>query len=60
MSSRSVAFFEALKGRLVDTELISINGKVSNVTGIIIESIGPDIQIGDLCEIRFRKRVRHP
>ncbi|MBO8154430.1 flagellar protein export ATPase FliI [Thermovirga sp.] len=60
MSSRSVAFFEALKGRLADTELISINGKVSNVTGIIIESIGPDIQIGDLCEIRFRKKGKAP
>ncbi|MDR1943325.1 MAG: flagellar protein export ATPase FliI [Synergistaceae bacterium] len=55
--SVSVAdLFETLAGRLVQTELIRINGRVVQVVGLVIESQGPDVQIGDLCEIRFRNR----
>ncbi|MDR0653025.1 MAG: flagellar protein export ATPase FliI [Synergistaceae bacterium] len=48
--------FVALEGRLSQTELIRINGRVVQVVGLVIESQGPDVQIGDLCEIRFRNR----
>jgi flagellum-specific ATP synthase len=48
--------FMALEGRLAQTELIRINGRVTQVVGLVIESQGPDVQIGDLCEIRFRNR----
>ena len=46
----------ALEGRLAQTELIRINGRVVQVVGLVIESQGPDVQIGDLCEVRFRNR----
>ncbi len=48
--------FVALEGRLAQTELIRINGRVVQVVGLVIESQGPDVQIGDLCEVRFRNR----
>jgi len=48
--------FVALEGRLTQTELIRINGRVVQVVGLVIESQGPDVQIGDLCEVRFRNR----
>jgi flagellum-specific ATP synthase len=48
--------FTALEGRLAQTELIRINGRVVQVVGLVIESQGPDVQIGDLCEVRFRSR----
>jgi flagellum-specific ATP synthase len=46
--------FEAMAERLPKTELVPVNGKVVEVIGIVIESRGPDIQIGDLCEVRTR------
>lgn len=46
----------ALEGRLAQTELVRINGRVVQVVGLVIESQGPDVQIGDLCEVRFRNR----
>jgi flagellum-specific ATP synthase len=48
--------FISLEGRLAQTELIRINGRVVQVVGLVIESQGPDVQIGDLCEVRFRNR----
>jgi flagellum-specific ATP synthase len=46
----------ALEGRLAQTELVRVNGRVVQVVGLVIESQGPDVQIGDLCEVRFRNR----
>ena len=48
--------FLTLEGRMAQTELIRINGRVVQVVGLVIESQGPDVQIGDLCEVRFRNR----
>ena len=56
-ASRAVdSMFTALEGRLSQMELIRINGRVVQVVGLVIESQGPDVQIGDLCEVRFRNR----
>lgn len=55
-SENSSNLFVALEGRLAKTELIRINGRVVQVVGLVIESQGPDVQIGDLCEVRFRNR----
>lgn len=55
-SSRASDLFIALEGRLSQAELIRINGRVVQVVGLVIESQGPDVQIGDLCEVRFRNR----
>ena len=54
--SRTDDLFIALEGHLAQTELIRINGRVVQVVGLVIESQGPDVQIGDLCEVRFRNR----
>ncbi|MCL2683813.1 MAG: flagellar protein export ATPase FliI [Synergistaceae bacterium] len=53
---RTGDLFLALEGRIAQTELIRINGRVVQVVGLVIESQGPDVQIGDLCEVRFRNR----
>ncbi|GHV30438.1 EscN/YscN/HrcN family type III secretion system ATPase [Synergistales bacterium] len=52
----SGGLFTALEGRLDQTELIRINGRVVQVVGLVIESRGPDVQMGDLCEVRFRNK----
>ncbi|MDR1885283.1 MAG: flagellar protein export ATPase FliI [Synergistaceae bacterium] len=54
--SRAGGLLTALEGRLANTELVRINGRVVQVVGLVIESQGPDVQIGDLCEVRFRNR----
>ena len=48
--------FLSLETRLSRTELVRLNGRVVQVVGLVIESQGPDVQVGDLCEIRFRNR----
>lgn len=53
---RASDLFTALEGRLSQTELVRVNGRVVQVVGLVIESQGPDVQIGDLCEVRFRNR----
>ena len=55
-ADRAGGLFLTLEGRLAQTELIRINGRVAQVVGLVIESQGPDVQIGDLCEVRFRNR----
>lgn len=59
-TSRLGRIFEALDGELSHMELVPVNGKVVEVIGIVIESRGPDVQIGDLCEVRFRNRNTAP
>ncbi|MFP4481827.1 MAG: flagellar protein export ATPase FliI [Thermovirgaceae bacterium] len=51
---------DAMDERLGEIELVPVNGKVVEVIGIVIESKGPDIQIGDLCEVRTRNRGEPP
>ena len=52
--------FDAMADGLDHLELVPVNGKVVEVIGIVIESKGPDVQIGDLCELRFRSRETAP
>ena len=37
-----------------DTESIKMSGKVTQVIGLVIESKGPNVSIGELCHIRSR------
>ncbi len=48
--------------RIVDeTELISIRGRVSQVIGMVVESLGPGIPVGSMCEIStFRGKSKIP
>lgn len=39
---------------LNNSEDIVLNGKVNRVVGLIIESIGPDVSLGQVCRIRSR------
>lgn len=45
---------EILENRLSNLQLVRINGKVVQVVGLVAESIGPDVRVGDLCKIQFR------
>lgn len=56
IADRTDAVLTTLEGRLAQLELVRVNGRVVQVVGLVIESQGPDVQIGDLCEVRFRNR----
>ncbi|MEA2064297.1 MAG: FliI/YscN family ATPase, partial [Gemmatimonadota bacterium] len=47
-------YFEALR----NCEDIVWNGKVNQVVGLIIESIGPAVSLGEICRIRSRDGMR--
>lgn len=59
-NSRLDRILDILEDGLHHMELVPVNGKVVEVIGIVIESRGPDVQIGDLCEVRFRNRSSAP
>lgn len=46
---------DSLDSRLSQRDLVRVNGRVSKVVGLVVESKGPDVRVGDLCDIRFRK-----
>lgn len=46
--------FSILEADLNHLHLVKINGRVVQVVGLVIESQGPDVRIGDLCKISFR------
>ena len=43
-----------LEQRLSGAQLTRINGKVVQVVGLVAESRGPEVRVGDLCSIRYR------
>ncbi|MBW7995068.1 MAG: flagellar protein export ATPase FliI [Candidatus Glassbacteria bacterium] len=53
-SELAAPYLEALQ----HCEDISLNGKVNRVVGLIIESIGPDVSMGQICRIRSRDGSR--
>ena len=46
--------FSVLESDLEKLQLIKINGRVVQVVGLVAESQGPDVRVGDLCRICFR------
>ena len=44
---------------ILGTDLIRHNGKVNQVIGVVIESHGPSMSVGETCEIRY-KRMDEP
>jgi len=42
---------ENLRGRITSTAAVVRMGEVVQVTGLVIESIGPGVSLGDICEI---------
>lgn len=59
-TSRLATLVEAMEQRLPKIQLVPVNGKVVDVIGIVIESRGPDVQMGELCEVRIRNRKAEP
>jgi len=54
IEARFDRYFRALD----HTEDIVLNGKVSQVVGLVIESIGPSVSMGQICRIRSREDGR--
>ncbi|MDR2522587.1 MAG: flagellar protein export ATPase FliI [Synergistaceae bacterium] len=46
--------FSILETDLEQLSLIKINGRIVQVVGLVAESQGPDVRVGDLCRISFR------
>ena len=46
--------FSILEAELAQLPLVKINGRVAQVVGLVAESQGPDVRVGDLCRICFR------
>ncbi|NLI57832.1 MAG: flagellar protein export ATPase FliI [Clostridium sp.] len=42
---------------LEDSDFIESSGKVSKVVGLTIESIGPEVNIGELCKIKGQRKT---
>ncbi|MDR1741274.1 MAG: flagellar protein export ATPase FliI [Synergistaceae bacterium] len=43
-----------LEADLLKLPLVKINGRIVQVVGLVAESQGPDVRVGDLCRICFR------
>jgi flagellum-specific ATP synthase len=46
---------EAYLTRLDQVDLLKVNGKVEQVIGLVIESVGPNCSLGDVCMIKSRE-----
>ncbi|MBQ7734037.1 MAG: flagellar protein export ATPase FliI [Synergistaceae bacterium] len=46
--------FQLFSVDLLQKPLIKINGRIVQVVGLVAESQGPDVRVGDLCHICFR------
>ena len=50
---------EVFESRLENLQLIKVNGRIVQVVGLVAESQGPDVRVGDFCKIRFRDENLH-
>lgn len=44
--------FDRLLGGLDDLEMITINGRITEIVGMLIKAIVPDVKIGEICLIK--------
>ncbi len=49
-----INLFQLFSVDLLQKPLIKINGRIVQVVGLVAESQGPDVRVGDLCKICFR------
>ena len=49
--NREEIFIRKCKRIIDETELVKVNGKVTDVVGLIIVSIGPNVSLGEVCFI---------
>lgn len=52
------AAIERLRGAIMDAPKVSINGKVSQVLGLVVEGHCPAVSLGELCDIYPRDGLR--
>jgi flagellum-specific ATP synthase len=45
---------DTMLGQLDHVDLLRVNGKVTQVIGLVLESIGPNCSLGDVCVIKSR------
>lgn len=45
-----------IHNRLENIEPIEKHGRVVRVTGMLVESVGPDVSIGDICELKSSRK----
>ena len=51
---QDVDLFQLFAVDLLQKPLVKINGRIVQVVGLVAESQGPDVRVGDLCHIQFR------
>ncbi|MFN4189705.1 MAG: FliI/YscN family ATPase [Pseudothermotoga sp.] len=44
---------EILKSKIEEEDFLKINGKISRIVGLTVESIGPDAFLGEICRLRL-------
>src|SRR5581483_8003243 len=59
MSALPVFSADRYIGTLASADLVRQNGKVRQVIGVVIESVGPNMAIGETCHIQY-KRTAEP
>lgn len=47
-------FFQPYYTRLHHADMLKVNGRVSQVIGLVIESIGPNCFLGEVCKVKAR------
>ncbi|MER3522568.1 MAG: flagellar protein export ATPase FliI [Ignavibacteria bacterium] len=47
-------FFQPYYARLHHADMLKVNGRVSQVIGLVIESIGPNCFLGEVCKVKAR------
>lgn len=51
--SDPLEILELLKNRIEQEDFLKINGKVSRIVGLTVESIGPDAFLGEVCKLNL-------
>lgn len=44
---------EILKSKIEEEDFLKINGKISRIVGLTVESIGPDAFLGEICRLKL-------
>ncbi len=50
-------YIDYYKNRLINADLLKVNGRVSDVIGLIIVSTGPNVSLGEICVIVNKKGI---
>jgi flagellum-specific ATP synthase len=51
MTETIQSYIDRYKSLLLKTELVKVNGRVADVVGLVVISIGPNVSLGEICRI---------